>query len=276
MAWVRTRNIVNFTNQMDRRFPNRDHASDGSIGDAAHQLEPSGHNPDDTPGSRPAWDGDADSKQEVRAQDVDSDLGEAGTSMQDVVDHLRALPGLASVCRYLIYNRKMYHSRDGFAPTPYSGSSPHTEHLHYEGAWSDEADENSTFDFKLEDVGMPSADEIIDRMVARLRDDKDSFAGIMRATPWKYVGGGLQGAASSLWALADTQTIKGTMATIAAAVGKLDNVDEQALGTAIAASLLVPLREAILASLPEGSLTKADVIEAINTAVSKIKLDVSP
>lgn len=154
MAAVKTKNIINFAAQMDRRWPNRDHTSDGWIGDAAHQAETSGHNPDDTAGSKPAWDGDADTKQEVRAYDADSDLREAGSNMQMVVDHLIKLPGFSSVCRYLIYNHYWWHYSDGFTKKPYSGASAHEEHLHYEGAWSDAADENGTFDFRLDEVGV--------------------------------------------------------------------------------------------------------------------------
>lgn len=47
-------------NQINRRWPNRDKASDGWIGDAAHQARPSDHNPD--------------SKGLVHAIDIDEDL----------------------------------------------------------------------------------------------------------------------------------------------------------------------------------------------------------
>lgn len=156
MAWQKTKNIINLEEQLNARWPNRDKTSDGTIGDLAHQNESSsGHNPDDTPGSRPAWDGDSDNLQEVRAKDVDSDLRDDSCDMQDVVDHLIHLPGFSSVCRYLIYNRYWWHANNGWARAPYTGASAHTEHLHYEGAWSQAADNNSTFDFKFEEVGNP-------------------------------------------------------------------------------------------------------------------------
>ena len=154
MSWVLTRGLTNLRNQVNTRWPNRDKASDGTISDAAHQAESStGHSPDDTAGSNPAWDGDSDSTPEVRAWDMDSDLRESGSTAQMVVDHIRKLPNVASVIRYIIYNHKMYHSRDNFAPTDYTGSSPHTEHIHFEGAWTDAADNNTTFNFRLEEVG---------------------------------------------------------------------------------------------------------------------------
>lgn len=157
MAWFRTSNVLNLERQLDERFPNRDHTSDGTIGDTAHQGETSGHNPDDTPGSKPAWDGDPDNIPEVRAKDVDSDLRESGVTMQDVVNHLIALPHLEIVCRYLIYNRFIYHSPT-WVKLPYPGNSPHTEHLHYEGAWNQAADDNGSFDFKLWEIGMAQVD----------------------------------------------------------------------------------------------------------------------
>lgn len=87
---------------------------------------------------------------------MDSDLREPGTTAQMIVDHLRGLPGLSSVIRYMIYNHKMYHSRDDFRPTAYTGASGHEEHIHFEGAWSQAADNNTTFDFKFDEVGRPA------------------------------------------------------------------------------------------------------------------------
>lgn len=160
MSWKLTDGLTNLRNQVNARFPDRDHASDGTIGDTAHMAETSGHNPDDTAGSKPEWDGDPDSTPEVRAWDMDSGtLGDPSCNAQDVVDHIRHLSGLASVIRYMIYNRLMYHERDGFEPTPYDGSSAHTEHIHFSGAWSQAADNNTTFDYRLDEVGHMALDD---------------------------------------------------------------------------------------------------------------------
>lgn len=155
-----TLGLQNLRRQVDVMFPGRDKQSDGTIGDAAHRATTSGHNPDDSAGSRPAWNGDPDSRPEIRAWDMDSDLG-GGVKTQVVVDHVRKLAGLSSVLRYLIYNRKIYHSDVGFAPAPYTGESAHTEHVHFEGAWTQTADDNQSFNFRLEaiPVALTAADK---------------------------------------------------------------------------------------------------------------------
>lgn len=148
---VLTLGLQNLRRQVDATFPGRDKTSDGWIGNEAHQMHTSGHNPDDTAGSKPAWNGDPDTLPEVRAWDMDNDLG-PGVDAQDLVDHMRRLPGLSGVIRYMIYNRTMYHARDGYAPTPYAGDSPHTEHVHFEGAWTQAGDNNTSYDYRLEDI----------------------------------------------------------------------------------------------------------------------------
>lgn len=152
-SWRRTGGMQNLLDQFNDRWPGRDKASDGSVGDYAHTQEHSGHNPDDTTAHNAEWDGDPDTIPEVRAIDVDSDLRESGTSMQDVIDHLRALAGLSSVIRYMIYNRKIYSASNGFRPEAYTGASAHTEHAHFSGAYSQASDNNTTFNFRFDEVG---------------------------------------------------------------------------------------------------------------------------
>lgn len=149
-----TPGMKNLGNQINARFVKRYGDSDGAAGDAAHKTHPSGHNRDDTPGSKPSWE-DADSKPDIRAIDVDSTLNDPDVSPQELVDHIRKLPSLASVLRFMIFNYKMYHKDNNFNPTPYSGSSPHTEHIHFEGAYTESADQNTTYDFRLYELGNP-------------------------------------------------------------------------------------------------------------------------
>jgi len=157
--WVLTKGLQNLRDQMNAAFPDRDKTSDGTIGDAAHQAETSGHNPDDTAGSRAEWNGDPDSTPEVRAWDMDSDLRSPGVTAQQVVDHIRHLPSVSSVLRYMIYNRKIYKASNGWAAEDYTGPSAHTEHIHFSGAYSQAADNNTSFDYRLEDL-MAISDDV--------------------------------------------------------------------------------------------------------------------
>lgn len=148
--WILTLGLQNLRAQINAWAPDRDHTSDGSIGDAAHQAETSGHNPDDTPGSRAEWNGDPDSTPEVRAFDCDTDFRNGATAQQ-LVDHIVGLKP-SSVLRYVIYNRRIYEAGNGWASRAYTGASPHTEHIHFSGAYSQASDNNTTYDYRLEEI----------------------------------------------------------------------------------------------------------------------------
>jgi hypothetical protein len=159
VTWRLTNGLQNLRNQVNETFPGRDRSSDGSIGDTAHQARTSGHNPDDTPGARPAWSDDPDSTPEVRAWDCDAGLGSDVTA-QALVDHIRRLPGVGRAIRYIIFNRKIYHAERGFEPETYGGDNPHTLHIHFEGAWSQAGDE-SGFDYRLRDLTAGGDDDML-------------------------------------------------------------------------------------------------------------------
>jgi len=150
MAWVITRNLQAFRDQMNKVFPNRDKKRDGAIGDYAHQQGKSGHNPDDTQYDNAEWDSDSDTKSEVRAIDVDSDTGDSNVSMEDILQHLLKLAKSDKnfPIRYMIYNKRIYKKNNGWAKETYTGPSPHTEHLHLSGDYSNTADENY-YDYRL-------------------------------------------------------------------------------------------------------------------------------
>ncbi len=236
--WILTKGLQNLREQVNATFPHRDKTSDGTIGDAAHQAETSGHNPDDTAGSKAEWNGDPDSTPEVRAWDMDSDLG-GGVSAQEFVDHMRALPGLSSVIRYMIYNRKMYHVSNGFNPTAYTGPSPHTEHVHFSGAWTQAADNNAGFDYHLEDLVALTSDDLTAIKQAVWGYDIDPSSG-------GYTAGG------AFWTMfGRTGALNGLPAAIAEVGAKADEI----LSTPVevdTAALVAALVPAIVAALPAG------------------------
>jgi hypothetical protein len=130
--------------------PNRDHASDGSIGDIAHQHEVSDHNPDET-GSVPIH--DADHINEVHAIDVDVDLNEPGLNMEMVVQFVlaRCRSGAENRLRYIIYNRRIWEADNGWRQRAYTGANAHTEHAHFSASY-DTPKEASTASWHLEDI----------------------------------------------------------------------------------------------------------------------------
>lgn len=99
--------------------PARDHASDGWIGDAAHQQEDSDHNPD--------------ARGVVHAIDVDDDLNESDLTMERVVQFLigRCRTGAERRLTYVIYNRRIWSASHSWTQRTYTGKSPHTEHAHF-------------------------------------------------------------------------------------------------------------------------------------------------
>jgi hypothetical protein len=132
-SWVLVPALVSLRNEFNVLAPGRDRASDGSIGDAAHRAEgPSGHNPDDTPGSTPE-NSDADAIPEVRAIDVDADLRQPGWSMeravQIIVDRHRS--GVDTRLDYVIYNRRIWARAYGWEEREYVGVNPHDKHAHF-------------------------------------------------------------------------------------------------------------------------------------------------
>lgn len=139
---VLTAALTRLRADFDAAFPARDRASDGWIGDAAHQAEVSGHNPDDTAGVTAEY-ADADTKPEVRAIDVDADLRTPGVTMYDVIRRILATPADLARLRYIIFCPPsgpfganvptIWSKSNGWAPRRYTGASPHNEHAHFSG-----------------------------------------------------------------------------------------------------------------------------------------------
>lgn len=158
-SWVLIPALKSLFAEFDRIAPRRDKASDGSIGDLAHQKEISDHNPDET-GSVPIH--DADHVNEVHAIDVDDDLNESDLTMEKVVQFLlgRCRSGAEKRLRYIIYNRRIWSASSGWVQKTYTGASAHTEHAHFSASYESKY-EASTASWHLEEipVALTSADK---------------------------------------------------------------------------------------------------------------------
>jgi hypothetical protein len=171
-GWILIPCLDRLRDDFNEVAPLRDHASDGTIGDAAHQAEVSDHN-DDEVGNVPIH--DADTVHEVHAIDVDTDLNAPGLDMETVVQFLltRCREGNEKRLRYIIYNRRMWRASNGWKQETYTGPSAHTEHAHFSASY-DSDKEASTASWHLEDIP-----------VALTADDKTWIAGQLDAAAVK-------------------------------------------------------------------------------------------
>lgn len=137
---VLTRGLTSWRGEIDTVFPNRDKSSDGWIGDQAHQSGISGHNPDLT--GRAEYK-DGDSKNEVRAVDLDADLKNPKFSMEQLVQWVITLAraGAYVPFRYIIYKGRIWARSDGWKTRTYNGKNKHNGHAHFSGDYTQKADE---------------------------------------------------------------------------------------------------------------------------------------
>lgn len=108
-TWFEAPSLARLKTAVDLRWPGRDHSSDGSVGDRAHQARASDHNPDPRTGV-------------VRARDLDKD----GLHVPTVL----AAAFLHPAVRYVIHNRRIWHVDNAFKPKGYTGDNPHEGHIH--------------------------------------------------------------------------------------------------------------------------------------------------
>lgn len=96
------------------RWPNRDRSTDGWIGDSSHQASGSPEN------------GGSDHNPNVRGYVDAIDVDKDGIHVPTVI----AAAIRSSAVHYVIWNRRIFSAKDGFAPRAYTGRSPHTDHIH--------------------------------------------------------------------------------------------------------------------------------------------------
>jgi hypothetical protein len=108
MAWHLAPSLVQLRNEVNARWPHRPKGSDGTVGDTSHSARASDHNPNKR-GSVNAF-----------------DITYPGVDPKAIIAAVSKHPA----GNYVIFNRKIYRRNNGWKPEPYSGASPHTEHLH--------------------------------------------------------------------------------------------------------------------------------------------------
>lgn len=131
MVWYKASWIPTFFDALNAIAPNRDRGTDGTIGDPAHQGSSSGHNPDDTPGSKAEREDD-DQRPEVRAADASNDLRSLIT-MQQVINAILAYPPDRNRLIYIIHDGLIWSANNGWKPVAYPGSDKHRTHVHLSG-----------------------------------------------------------------------------------------------------------------------------------------------
>jgi len=112
-AWTLAQSLVQLRNQLNTAYPFRSKVSDGTIGDAAHALTPSEHNPD--------------RNGVVRAIDITHDP-KNGLDIQTLADSLVA--SRDSRILYIICNSRIVSPDRNWQWQAYSGSNPHSSHIH--------------------------------------------------------------------------------------------------------------------------------------------------
>lgn len=176
MAWRVARSLEKLRDQIDAASPNRNKASDGTIGDADHQNRESDHNPWCGPGV-------------VTAIDITHDPAK-GVDIDKLTDDLQR--SRDPRIKYVIANRLIMSGAGGPSPwvwRAYYGSNPHTAHFHLSVNCNASKDDTRRWELPSlrgiggsqpveptprEDENMPSAEEIARATVNEFLD-RDIF-----------------------------------------------------------------------------------------------------
>lgn len=157
--WVLVACLVALRAEFNRLNPNRDKASDGSIGDTAHAASSSDHNGDES-GATPYE--DSDNINEVHAIDVDATgPWPRGLTMQIIVNHIAAehRAGRDDRLQNIIYMGRIISRSWGWDSWhTYSGANPHDKHAHFSARYTT-GQENDTTSWGVATLG--EADDLV-------------------------------------------------------------------------------------------------------------------
>lgn len=264
-AWILVPCLVSLRGEFNALAPDRDKASDGSIGDQAHAGSSSDHNPDET-GNTPFE--DSDSTNEVHAIDVDKELRRSGWTMQRAVDIIvtRHRAGLDNRLQNVIYNNRIWSRSTGWNPRPYGGSNPHTEHAHFSAVYTT-AQERDTRPWGL--LAAQEEEDIV-TPAERTAIAQETVSLLLRTDLGEKGGGDTVGVALQTGAYQNTRAILRIVTGLAAAVAGLDDVDETALATALAPAVATLITPALVAAVEANAglpLTGEQVEEAVKAAL---------
>jgi hypothetical protein len=177
-SWILVPCLAQLRDEFNLVAPGRAKGADGSIGDTAHAGGGvSDHLPDEDFSKLRGK--DADSRNEVHALDITTDLRTPGLTLEMVVQHLlaRCRSGAERRLRYIIFNRRIWHVDEGWRQQTYTGTSdPHTGHAHFSASY-DTAREASTASWHLEDIPVALTDEDRQWVATEIREAiADAFA----------------------------------------------------------------------------------------------------
>ncbi|MEH1059402.1 hypothetical protein V6U89_29865 [Micromonospora sp. CPCC 206171] len=159
MAWYLNTALTNFRRAVNEKYPNRDKASDGTIGDADHLSRSSDHN-EDPDGSVDAWD-----------MDVDLRSGNDPAAIEELKRVFQAHES----SRYWIHNGKIASRTDGWKRRDYTGKNPHDKHVHWN---TRESHEDSAKPWFPKSVPLPTQEVNVQNLVlAREEKTAEVFVG---------------------------------------------------------------------------------------------------
>jgi hypothetical protein len=125
-----SKSVIQFREQADDAYPDRDRSSDGTIGDARHATKKSDHNPCVRTGY-------------VRAFDLDASLDGKDATAYYLADQIRTHAKSSKRIAYVIFNKKIASKRSLWRWVKYRGTNPHSKHIHI--SFTQAGDEDRSF-----------------------------------------------------------------------------------------------------------------------------------